>query len=379
MKHTLRLKSMTKVPRISNFDLVHRSLPGETIQGLFEIWEAMVTAWTQPVVLRITMRHQCRLKRSATGEFIERDLTFHDVSDTERLASRFIRLIGLFRILLFQSRSGKTTTMRDIYYRDVQLFGGRQENLNRSLYSLTQSLNLLTHSHFKITITPKGTVWGVPSTNLQIGDDHFTLFPHMEALLIPIMSKAVPLKVEPEPDVVVVFEKDAIMKQFCSHKDLNGFNIIAVTGKGYPDRCTKAFLHSFCRAYPNIPVLVFVDSDVYGLEIFWQYAPLLIGLAPKFRLAGVFITEYTSGWLPLRDREWSLMISLLKRLNLGGEYLEPYEENVSLTRRELTRGLLLFKKAEMNVIHDSSDNVGLDVLSFLRGKILEIVGTGDFT
>lgn len=188
-----------------------------------------------------------------------------------------------------------------------------------------------------------------------------------DPVLIPYLPQTTNTISTPKPDIIVVFEKDSVLRQFSSFHNVSNVNVIAITGKGFPDRCSKVFLHTLNRAYPDVPILVFVDSDVYGLEIFWQYALLNSEIGLNIELAGVFILDYSSGWLPLRDREWGLMISLLKRLH-GNRRDKTSCKNFKTSRREITRGLLLFKKAEMNVMKTGLGTAGANIAFHLWKK-----------
>lgn len=347
MKHTLRLKSTSDEKRVSNIEF--KRLEKHVAALLLSLWDTLSLNCNKLVAIQI---HARNTKRSITGELKTSQILIQDLAESEKQSKQFLRFICLLRLLYQQLQITAHTTVRDIFYRNVPLYA-LQKCLNQALEVLSLSLDLLLHFNFNIMASAKGLVWGGPNLTIQLEQETLHLASCKGPQLIPKFSVSAEILLNPKPDVIVIFEKDAVFKQFCSYQKDSRYNVVAVTGKGFPDRNSQSFLSALCRAHYEIPTLMFVDSDVYGLEIYWQYAKSMPE-KNKLNLAGPFLLDYSCGWLPLRDREWRLMTSLLKRTAKKFKATDR-DQNCLITHREVTRGLLLFKKAEMNAMTTGPD------------------------
>lgn len=327
-----------------------------------DVWRDISQFAASQLAIVVTIA-RAGIKNSSHAESLSQT-HLRELSEAKAGAQNFSRFIGVLRALKHQSDTGRETSVRDIFYKDVKLFGN-QIFLNRLLHTASQVLNCLIRSKFKIAPTAKGLVWSSYPVKLTLDKRAIGLRLSAEPRLIPTIQLNLMLEIEPKPNIVAVFEKDAILKQFSSQTWGSAVRILAITGKGFPDRGSKAFLNAISKAVPNVRVLIFVDSDVYGLQIYRQYANELLHSSARVKLAGAFILEFRSGWLALRDREWKLMIALLKRLNLERELLSCSISS-RIVHREITRGMLLYKKSEINIMKSESD---ADLSAYLWRKI----------
>ncbi|CAG8496195.1 9790_t:CDS:10 [Ambispora leptoticha] len=147
-----------------------------------------------------------------------------------------IRLLEICHNLLIQNI---TATKRDIYYKDVQLFGSQ--------------------STVDITASAKGLIAG-PLKILQ-KDEH-------------------------QAEFTLVIEKEATFQYILSSHRLDELPpCIIITGKGYPDVATRHLVklladqrmsntslsHSSINTRNEFPILGLFDNDPYGVEIFSVY------------------------------------------------------------------------------------------------------------
>lgn len=366
MKHSLNFKSIYDENRVSNIEF--KRLEENVSSCLFSLRETISLSSNKLVVIQIHVR---KTKRSITGELKTSRNTVQDLAESENRSRRFLRLVCLLRLLHEHLQGNSLTTFRDIFYQNVPLYT-RQTCLNEALRVLSLSLDLLLQSNFKILASAKGLIWGGPHLMIQLEDRSFRLVSSKEPQLIPTLSVTANIFLKPEPDVIIIIEKDAVFKEFCSYEKILRHNVVALTGKGFPDQNSQLFVSALCKAYCEIPILVFVDSDVYGLEIYGQFAKA-IPETNYLTLAGPFLLDYSCGWLPLRDREWRLMINLLKRTAKKFKVVHK-DQNYAILHRELTRGLILFKKAEMNVMKSGSRSLLSD---YLWRKVEGQLGAGD--
>lgn len=295
---------------------------------------------------------------------------FLDIADNSLKATRFSSVVSITKLIVQNLSKSKVSTVRELYYHDVDLFNRNQSNLNYVLDLISASMGVRTDEDLMIQCTPKGLVYGGPSILLTTNDSIVLRMTYeKDSMLIPRLKERSELTLSHAPKAIIVFEKEAVFKSFChflKSKNL-GTTLILLTAKGYPDRSSKRFLHTLGRAYPNVPMLGFVDSDVYGLAIYWNFLWEEGKMLPTFRISGVFLLEYEKGWLTINPREFGIITGFLKRIGVVG-----YDANFKLEseklRRELTRGLLLFKKAEINVI-DNKNNKNADLNELIWKKV----------
>lgn len=251
-------------------------------------------------------------KKRGHDNKLKSSLQISELGVSSNHVSRYMNLILILQVTLQNLQAGGTTTLRDMYYRDVAAFGGRQSRLNTALQLLARSFQLSPEDDLQIVPSPKGLMWGGPNIELQLeGGDQLTLNYSANYLLVPYLRSAAELTLLTPPQVIVVFEKEAVFKSFCDHtrQIRPEKNVLALTGRGFPDTRSKQFLRYLHERMPSVPVLVFVDSDVYGVRIFWNYQEMVKNAI----LAGVFLFEYQAGWLGINSRERRVIVKTLER------------------------------------------------------------------
>ncbi|MFH4976037.1 hypothetical protein AB6A40_002746 [Gnathostoma spinigerum] len=69
----------------------------------------------------------------------------------------------------------------------------------------------------------------------------------------------------------LIVEKDAIFQRLLDDGFFSIFpSSVLITGKGYPDICTRLFL-KLLRERHRLPIFALVDSDPHGIEIAMTY------------------------------------------------------------------------------------------------------------
>lgn len=171
-----------------------------------------------------------------------------------------------------------------------------------------------------------------------------------------------------KPQAIVILEKDAVFQSLIAYLKENtiGLSLVVITGKGFPDRLTLRFTKALHSRLPNVPVLGFVDSDVYGISIMNQY--YLHGIPIVY--CGTFLVDFEERiFQTISERDARIAIGQLLRwesyLNDGEHTLTPRCQ----WKRELCRGLVLRKKAEMNTLSAS-------VIEFIIKRVIRNI-TGD--
>lgn len=321
MKHSLKLQALSPKPATIYLDGSREAnkvpptqsdsskclIDSDTTSVLDSLWQQLAHQSKSDQETVIALSDSRKRHRNGT---LKQPLLLSELGASRYQVSRHRHLVTALRAALCNVKTGGTTTLRDIYYRDVSAFGGKQSNLNLALHLLSRSLSLSLAVDLRILPSPKGLVWGGPLLELDLGTGAAPLSLEYRNCytLIPYVSENTRLSADICPDVIVVLEKEAVLKSFCDYtRALNPtLKTIVLTGRGFPDTCTKRFLYVLHRAFPSAPVLVFVDSDVYGLRIFWNYVDQIDAL-----LAGVFLLEYEQGQLTISAKERRLLVRLL--------------------------------------------------------------------
>lgn len=322
--------------------------------------------------------NSCQPKRSNGGIQLPVIIQIRQITDNSPESTRFSYIVCIMRILIQNLMKNKVSTLREIYYHDVDLFHGKQINLNQALNQIASSMGVKLDEDLQVHCSQKGLIYGGPSLILKTDrNKSFDLRYEYDCLLIPQLDESEKVILNKLPKAIIVFEKEAVFRSFCHFikRQLPNPCLIIITAKGYPDRSSKRFLHLLGKSCPAVPILGFMDSDVYGLGIFWSFLIQNDLSMPNFRLKGVFLLEYKRGWITISKRDYNLTQSFLKRNHCEDNSPKAAQVRKELltTHRELTRGLLLFKKAEMNVLSSDCQESDSDLNEYVWSKLREIV------
>lgn len=272
-------------------------------------------------------------------------------------ARKFTAVVKVLGLLIANLSRNRSTTKRDLYYQDVALFRNDQRQCNVILNSIAASFKVSLDKDLGVYSSSKGLVFGGPYLNFCDGASELRLSYDAKPVLVPLSLPFETLKASQVLlDLIIILEKDAVFMSLCSY--LRSFppktRLLVVTGKGFPDKYTQNFLRTVVQCCSEqTPIIAFTDSDVYGLHIYRCYLRLAALDAVKW--AGIFLLEYQSGWTTISAHDFRMMTSFVKNT--------PYNK---VWHREITRGLLLFKKAEMNVVGESNSN---DCVKYMMNKI----------
>ncbi|BAO41070.1 meiosis-specific protein SPO11 [Kluyveromyces marxianus] len=273
--------------------------------------------------------------------------------------SKVPQLLQLLSIVNERLKLKKTsTTVRDIYYGNVELFGNQStvEQLLQRLESMFQ----VEKQFFNIVSTQKGLLFAGPKLSIE-----GQIF-HQECQLVPYMNKEeVPISIGAGESCakVVVLEKDAIFQQLIQCKNLVQ-NWIVITGKGYPDLLTRQLLHHMGQKLPQeVEFLIYTDSDPYGIDIVTKYmshATLRNVQCSRIKHKGVLLSQLIARnrpgthqmlvLLPLSLRDSTFAMNLIRRMMCQDTQIE--EKTKRSLRDELQKQLFFQRKGEMNVVNN---------------------------
>lgn len=278
--------------------------------------------------------------------------TYSQLSVNEKEAQRFVGICKILKILYKHLQTNnEQTTIRDIYYQDVQVFCHKQSECQFLMKQLVEDcLGLSLYKDFNIHPTQKGLVFG---------DFFDVLKPKAKPMLIPIdFKECFSRSLQTTRITIIIVEKDSVFQYLCSYLSRHGFlltNFLVVTAKGYSDCLTLRFLVWLQENF-ECGFFGFFDSDVYGINIYKQYR----GHLKTIQFSGTFLTDSDpSSWLLILDRDIAVMLNLCNTCHeIGAD-----------VKRELTRGLFLFRKAEINVTNIDDDK--LNYVDYIIAKVEE--------
>ncbi|CDR40623.1 hypothetical protein NBRC10512_008098 [Rhodotorula toruloides] len=275
--------------------------------------------------------------------------------DQVRLGAKELAcLLRLVELVLEGLRDEKVSTKRDLYYRDVALFG-KQTIVDSLIDNLAATLDVR-RSELNVVAAAKGLVAGtiklvMKDRTVQNGPEQSVLIPTAQTLESVEADAA---------EWLLVIEKEAVFQSLASSPILNDLELgngVILTGKGYPDIATRDLLKLLSDSYPSLPLFALVDSDPHGLDILSTYRFGSAALShdsanlavPRLEWLGVKGTEWDDlgvdrdELLPLSLHDRRKALAMLKREGLPDEW-----------SRELQYMLHLGRKAEIQILASSS-------------------------
>ena len=297
----------------------------------------------------ITKRKRC--EEGSGGKLLR--WRYPEFANTKKKCSKVPQLLQLLHILNERIKTKKnTTTVRDIYYGNIELFESQQ--MVEMLFQRIEAMFNVEKLFFNVVSTQKGLIYSGP--RLQIGSQLF----HAECQLVPYDQGEMIVQQNQQLKVIVL-EKDAIFQQLIQCQEMIKDWII-VTGKGYPDHLSRELLHKLDLSLQgNVQFHIFTDSDPYGIDIVTKYMVKCPRLIHKGVLLNQLITRNTESnsmlvLLPLSLRDATFAMGLIRRLckeeeEEGSVRKHTMRQNL---KYEVQRQLFFQRKGEMNVVNNGN-------------------------
>ena len=194
-------------------------------------------------------------------------------------SNKIAQLLKVASILYDKCMKMSSSTKRELYYTDVELFKST-ENIDSIINDLCSILVL---NRFELPIFPsaKGLFCGNISLFNEKGNQmniKSTSYSFNKINLITYEYLTENFSVQIDNNIntfILIVEKETLFFNLIENTDfLNSFpNVILITGKGYPDYMTKVFIKKFSEQIKQrmIPLFYFGDNDPHGIEIFLNY------------------------------------------------------------------------------------------------------------
>lgn len=269
---------------------------------------------------------------------------------------RVPQLLHLLQIVNERISIKKITTIRDIYYGNVQLF--ESQRCVEYLIGRLETMFSVDRRFFNIVSTQKGLIYS--SNQILIGQQQL---PTSKACLIPYLDNENFLITAQSPiKRVIVVEKDAVFQRLIQCENVVK-DCIIITGKGYPDFLSRNLLYQMDQCVDkDIEFHIYTDSDPYGIDIVTKYLshPTKNDVqCQRLEFKGIYLHDLIRGsrsdctkllsLLPLNLKDNIFAMSLSKRLFDNMEIGSKMKKKL---RNEIQHQLFFQRKAEMNVVQD---------------------------
>lgn len=215
--------------------------------------------------------------------------------------------------------------------------------------------------HLHILTQSKGVLFGNLQFKLRSGE-LFDCLSKKEGTSLPSASESI-VELKSNAKFILLIEKDSLLQMILNSdeglKFINAYEAILITGKGYPDINTKAFLNLLWSQL-KLPILALTDADPHGLEIlcsykYGNYTTSYEGpnvCSPHIKWLGLLpgdikrLSIPDSKTLPLSKPDIRKINSLVAR---------PYLKENEAIQQQLSLMMEMGRKAELESLHSDCD------------------------
>ncbi|KAH8270863.1 hypothetical protein KR018_007632 [Drosophila ironensis] len=163
---------------------------------------------------------------------------------------------------------GGTCTVRGLYYSDPQLMLS-QSRVAAARLDVCRMLNT-SPLQLGVLAASKGLIAGDIKL-LMTNGDVMDCNAYGGAMTLPTNPENVE-RIETQADLLLVVEKESVFESLLSRNTVAalGRSVVLITGKGYPDCCTRRIVQRLSREN-HLPAYILVDADPFGIEIMLVY------------------------------------------------------------------------------------------------------------
>ncbi|CAD6197148.1 unnamed protein product [Caenorhabditis auriculariae] len=213
-----------------------------------------------PVATCIDLRPGYHRDSTRSGDEEKKQLVYRS-NMQKKLACDIVCLNQVYRLVCRNQQS----TKRDLYYEQKMLYE-KQSSLDRSVTSICDLLDF-TRIHLNVVSCSKGILQGAVSF-LSV-EKSGIINARLEPVLIT--ENLIDYRIINDAEFILVIEKEATFQKIIDEGFFSYFpNSLLVTGKGYPDICTRKVLRHLVERI-GIPIFGFFDADPHGIQIYITY------------------------------------------------------------------------------------------------------------
>lgn len=179
------------------------------------------------------------------------------------VAFRLRALAQIYKLLL----ENRHATKRDLFYESKSLYQN-QGNFDRALSAICKFLNA-SRKELHVVSCSKG--FAIGELFLQNAMDESEVDFHCAPIALNEALTEFDF-VQSEAKFLLIVEKDSVFQRLLDEQWTERYpKSILLTGRGYPDICTRRFLAWLSTHLPQMSMMALMDADPYGIEIFLTY------------------------------------------------------------------------------------------------------------
>ncbi|KAK5116171.1 hypothetical protein LTR62_008497 [Meristemomyces frigidus] len=348
--------------------------PRDQIEAIFQAISRNLNNEEPELEVSLNMRPRQMLSRSTPSDqqakVRTKRLCFPGRTEDE--AWRFTVVIRILELIHGALVAGITISKRDIYYRDVALFG-HQRHVDRYVDDIAFTFGV-PRAALNVTAVAKGLVTGAVFFCRRDGST-ISAASDREGMLVPNLKDVLAVNLTAVRWIIVI-EKEASFRSLAASDFWHRLSSegVLITGKGYPDIATRALLRYLCTPSPqngfaSPPCFALVDYDPDGLAIMSVYTHGSVALAhesdelrvPRLKWMGLnnehlsfaaMDVHASQGLLALTARDRAKARKLLERAM--GQESTSYDEEICAALRTM---LILGVKAELQLLDATPDGM----------------------
>ncbi|KAJ3537833.1 hypothetical protein NM688_g6615 [Phlebia brevispora] len=322
-------------------------------------------------------------------DFEETDSEEADEEDETRIDISSAQSLRVVELMHEAITEGLPTTKRDIYYKDVHLFGA-QATVDKLVDDIAATIGV-DRADLHVRASSKGLFCGAGLTIYMRQGDAIHGSAN-ESTLIPPAEDIRRFDVNDSLCWILVVEKEAVFQTLChtgfsEHLSLPGRGLI-ITGKGYPDVATRQLVCALSENLPESFAISYsgsVDGDPYGIDILSVYkrgsSKMMhqqdVLTAPRIKWIGIMASELNGlgidkdALLPITKHDEKKALSMLRKAKLPRKWrqvAESYQRcNIATMTKELQHMLFNRRKAEIEILFAGKEVAGAESYSVTRG------------
>ncbi|XP_017468257.1 PREDICTED: meiotic recombination protein W68 [Rhagoletis zephyria] len=291
----------------------------------------------------------CKFRRRTPMPLLER-MVACKVSNFQSSSLCFYIMMEAHRILL----AGDKCTVRELFYKDPAKCC-KPVSIYNSLKDVCTLLRT-TPWNLGICASGKGLIAGAIRLHM-INGDVIDCYTHGGAVVLPQDQNSID-RLETTASFVLLVEKNTVFSKLLSQNlfGVIGVDVILVTGKGYPDLCTRYILNRLSTEH-NIPVYALFDADPFGIDILLVYQ-----FGSKKMTPDISMNLICPGmrWLGIHPSELNMFnfssAALSDKDNNKLEKMLAYNYLIPSLHAELQILQILQRKAHIDDLNDISQN-----------------------
>ena len=304
-----------------------------------------------------------------TGQFVPNDSkTIRDSSNVRHVRS-FAQLIWIASFAKTLLESGRTSSLRDIYY-SSEAYNVHFKNQSESDRIITdlECLTGLAREDFGIFPEERSSVYGEGKmrytvTGYEGREVDLTISPDG----LPIGSALMTADpIESDAEIMLAVESGGMFSRLIETRAWEKFKAVLIHLGGQPPRATRRFMRKL-RKHLNLPLYIFTDGDPWGMHI---ARVIMTGSANAAHIEGLVVND--AKWIgvtPYDIESYSLPADPMTNADL--RRLNQLANDIRYVGDEWQEHIEVFRKLRVKAEQQAFSRYGIDyvVNNYLPDKL----------